>query len=524
MQVAACRYRIKGTNLYVRPTAQAAAQPLSQPLQTPYEGASLSPRVVRWTPNVGGPNTTIGGSLPLLRSRARDKVRRDALANSAIEAWVTNVVGIGIKPQFVTADAGLNRALADLWLAWTDESDAAGQFDFYGQQALAARSLAEAGEVFARLRTRRPEDGLSVPLQVQLLESEFCPTEKNEPQAGSGPYTQNGVVFNAIGARTGYWMARVHPDDATAKQLRAAHAQLWSLVPASDICHLAHVLRPDQIRGTPLLTRALIKLHDLDKYDDAQLVRQQIAALFAGFVRQTQETGPVFADQDAADNTGLALASLEPGTMQVLEPGQEIAWSAPPSPGDSYEAFVRHQERRIAVAAGILYEQLTGDYSQINDRQFRAAVNEFRRRCRMWQHHLIVFAFCRPVLRRWLELALLAGAVTLPESVTLAQAAQAKWVPERFDYINPEQDVNTMIKEMRSGIESRSGIASQRGVDVHRLDAEIASDNARADDLGLVFDSDARLTNAQGLYQKDNPENVAEGDGGAGSQSTSEAA
>jgi capsid protein len=55
-------------------------------------------------------------------------------------------------------------------------------------------------------------------------------------------------------------------------------------VPASEIIHLFRVLRPGQIRGEPWLARALVKLNELDQYDDAELVRKKTAAMFAGFI------------------------------------------------------------------------------------------------------------------------------------------------------------------------------------------------------------------------------------------------
>jgi lambda family phage portal protein len=243
-------------------------------------------------------------------------------------------------------------------------------------------------------------------------------------------------------------------------------------------------------------------MHDLDKYDDAQLVRQQIAALFAGFITDDEDDLPgdeedVIGGQ-ISDDGELELASLEPGTMQVLPRGKNINWSAPPSPGDSYEVFVRQQMRGVATSLGTLYEQLTGDYSQINDRTFRAAVNEFRRRCAMWQHHMVVFQWCRPILRRWAELAVLSGRVTLPSGVTLGQVARAKWVPQGWAYIHPVQDVQSKELEVRAGFKSRSAVVSAAGDDVEQVDAEIASDNARADKNGLVFDTDPRKTTRSG--------------------------
>ena len=45
---------------------------------------------------------------------------------------------------------------------------------------------------------------------------------------------------------------------------------------------------------------------------------------------------------------------------------------------------------------------------------------------------------------------------------------------------------------IRAGLSSRSEAISAYGYDAEDVDREIAADNARADELGLVFDSDPR--------------------------------
>lgn len=48
---------------------------------------------------------------------------------------------------------------------------------------------------------------------------------------------------------------------------------------------------------------------------------------------------------------------------------------------------------------------------------------------------------------------------------------------------------------IRSGLMSRSEAIAAFGYDAEDIDREIASDNSRADDLGLVFESDPRHDN-----------------------------
>jgi capsid protein len=49
-----------------------------------------------------------------------------------------------------------------------------------------------------------------------------------------------------------------------------------------------------------------------------------------------------------------------------------------------------------------------------------------------------------------------------------------------------------MVTAIRAGLLSRSEAISAFGYDAEDIDREIAADNQRADELGLVFDSDPR--------------------------------
>jgi capsid protein len=42
-------------------------------------------------------------------------------------------------------------------------------------------------------------------------------------------------------------------------------------VPSDDVMHLFRPLRPGQLRGVPWLANALVRLWELDQYDDAEL-------------------------------------------------------------------------------------------------------------------------------------------------------------------------------------------------------------------------------------------------------------
>ena len=149
-----------------------------------------------------------------MTSRARFLIRNNGYAINAVESFCANVVGTGIKPSSGIASPALKEKAQKLWLRWTDESDAEGMTDFYGQQRRAAREVFIAGEVFFRIRYRKRSDGLCVPLQLQMLPSEMLPLHDNRVLA-KGHVVRQGIEFDAIGRRVAYHFHKRHPGDHT---------------------------------------------------------------------------------------------------------------------------------------------------------------------------------------------------------------------------------------------------------------------------------------------------------------------
>ena len=454
-----------------------------------YDAAGQGRRSLAWWVGNPGPADAVVESLDQLRAKSRDQVRRNAWAAAGVDAFVANAVGTGIKPQSQIADADVRTAIQSLWRRWSFEADSAELTDFYGLQALACRAMVEGGECFIRLRRRRLEDDLPVPLQLQLLESEHLPTTLNTT-AKNGNSIRAGIEFDRMGKRVAYHMTRVHPNDATTQT--GADRVSTVRIPANQVMHLFRPLRPGQLRGEPWLARALVKLEELDQYDDAELVRKKTAALFAGFItRQRPEDNLM--GEGKADASGIALTSLEPGTLQLLEPGEEVTFSDPADVGNAYADFMRQQFRAVAAAMGITYEMLTGDLTQVNYSSIRAGLLEFRRRCEAIQYGVIVHQLCRPVWNAWMDQAVLSGALELTDYTNNPRRWRTvKWIPQGWQWVDPQKEFNAMLTAIRSGLLSRSQAVSAFGYDAEDIDREIAADNARADELGLVFDSDPR--------------------------------
>lgn len=457
-----------------------------------YEGGSTGTRRSSgWRAPTSTANSGVLSNLTILRDRSRNAKRNDGYAAGVIEKLVTNVVGTGIQPQSQAQDPAFRAAADALFRRWTDESDADGLLDFYGQQTQAVRGWFEGGEEFVRFRFREPSDGLSVPLQLQIIEPELCPHSYAAPLGAAR--IRAGMEFNAIGKRVAYYFhpSRPEVDDFDASQLRR--------IPSENVIHLYDPLRAGQLRGLPHLTPVLVELNELSKYRDAQLLRQQLATMFVAFLKQearlepTDPVNPLTGETVETSSVDEPMVPLAPGLFQQLDPGQEVQFSEPPT-ADGYADFMRQQLYGVAAAAGVPYEVITGDMRQVNDRTVRLVLQEFRRRIQAWQHQLVVFQLCRRVWRVWMDRAVLSGALPAPASYWTNPEpwVAVDWKPQGWPYMNPMQDVQAAILEIRAGLASRASKVAERGDSSEAVDHEQATDNTRADDLRIAYDSDGR--------------------------------
>ncbi len=447
-----------------------------------FEAGQANRRLKSFQPSRAHLNTLIAAVGPDITARARYLIRNNGYAANAIESWAGNVVGAGIKPSALISDADLKAQVQKLWLSWTDESDAEALTDFYGQQRRAAREVFIAGEVFFRFRPRRPEDGLSVPLQVQMIPSEMLPLTRTETLP-SGNVIRQGIEFDRIGRRVAYHFLRRHPGDSTDPGLVGETVR----VPTSEIVHIMDPVDAGQLRGVSRFAPAIVKLFLLDQYDDAELDRKKVAAMYALFVT-TPAPGEPF---DMAEETGAdgeRTMDVQPGQVVMLEPGEGIQTSAPADVGGSYEAFQYRTLLQISAALGVPYAYLSNDMLKANYSNSRLALLEFRRRVEAWQHSVMVFQLCRAVWRRWMDVGVMSGALAIPDYETRrGDYLACSWLPPRWEWVDPLKDARAEIEQIDAGLKSRTQAIAERGFDAEQVDAEIAADKAREQALGLTF-------------------------------------
>jgi len=485
---------------YLR-TVDAYGRPIPRAAVTgPFEGASAGRRMSTWGTSTAGPSAALFSSLRDLRSRSRELIRNNPLVDGGVDSYVANIIGSGINPRWQVDDPDMKEEIQKLWEDWVSEADFYGMLNFYGLQTLVCRGLIDAGEILFRLVPRRLEDGLSVPLQLQLLEADHLDETYNTIAAETGNEVRMGIEVDADGRRVAYHLWAEHPGETFILQ-RPILERLR--IPAAQIGHVYRPIRAGQMRGRPWLASIIVRLHELDQYDDAELVRKKCAAMYGGFITEAigSNVDPTawFGKKADDDSEGRDVVALEPGTFPILPRGMDVTFSQPVDVGSTYEVWIKQQFRQIAKGMGVTYEQLTGDLAGVNYSSIRAGLLEFRRRVEQLQREILIFQFCRPIAHAWLDAAVGSGALSIPGYFPNRRIyRRIKWRPDGWAWVDPLKDQEAEQMAVRNGFKSRAKVIAERGDDIETVDKEIAEDNARADELGNIYDTDPRKTGKAG--------------------------
>lgn len=486
-----------------------------QLLERHYEAAQGGRRTSGWYRSPSDANVANHPSLTSLRELARDLRRNNGWAKRGVQAIVNNTVGWGImpKPKHNPSNAtARSRAAIELWNAWASSTscDYDGRLNFYGIQRLAMECIAESGEVLIVRQPASSVDELDIPMRLHVLEPDYLDHSRNGIPGVDGGAIIDGVEFDKQWRRVAYWLYTSHPGGQ-----RLMTTQFTSVrVPAERVLHIYRVDRPGQVRGVPWLAAAITRLKDLDDFEDAELMRMKVAACFGAFVTDIDGTStPALGGGDTDSVTGYPLENLEPGTVSYLKPGQNVQFPTLPTVSDA--AFSQRALRRIAVSLGVTYEELTGDYSQVNFSSARMARLAEWANVHEWREHMLIPQLCDGVWNWAMELtAALEGWPSIPG---------ADWAAPPMPILEPDKEGLAYQRLIRIGGMTWPQMVRELGYDPTEQLDEIQRFNAELDKRGIVLDSDPRRMNSAGQAQQALPASDGgdgEGDGASGGAAT----
>lgn len=444
-----------------------------------YDAATTGNRAASWRRSSSDADGAAGNRARLAFT-GRDMIRNTPLALRAQTVIANNVVGDGIIWKVNGGSERKKKTLRAALKAHFDSTaiDADGRSNLYGLQRLVLNAVVADGEVLIRRRRRMQRDGFALPFQIEVLEIDHLDTSRDGILGFSGAEgeVREGIEYDAIGRRIAYWLFPQHPGS-----MRTWKGSLESRrVPASEVIHVYRQDRPKQMRGVSWFAPVALNLQDLADGQDAQIMRQKIAACFAAF-RVSPEADYAPSSTESPDVAGFG--TLVPGRIQNLAPGEDIRFSTPPAV-DGYDTFTRLVLQTVASGMGITYEALSGDLSKVNFSSARMGRMEMDRNVSAWQWLMMIPQMMQP-LAAWTMEAYRIGTGQQPVDDMVLD-----WVPPHRMLVDPAREIPALRDEVKAGFSSRQGQIRRLGYDPEEILAEQIEDRKQAEDNDLRFDSD----------------------------------
>lgn len=429
-----------------------------------------------WITEEIGINKSLEYRLQTIRARAQDMERNHPIIRRWISLLDQNVIGASgfkFQPQIPSDngeryDQAANDIIETHWKRFARNPEISGRFNLAALSRLILRRVAVDGEVFL-LEVADPTTEYGYALQI--IEASKLAYDLNRESDN----IVMGTKVDGFGRPIEYYFRKGKLRNSTE----------YEVIPASRIRHICRHDFAEQQRGYPWAACVMEPLEKLSKYQEAEIVAAITASAKMGFFTKTQAE---LIPDGKSPNEPFAIDATS-GTIEGLPPGWGFqAWD-PQHPTSAYPAFVEAKLQEIASGLNISYFTLANDLTKVNYTSSRTGLLEDRQYFELLQNWLID-QFLQPVFEQWLSIALSLWRITtatgsaLPSS-KIDKFRQCRFQGRRWQWVDPQREVNAAILSMQHNLKSPVRIMSEMGIDTWDEYSDLAMAQGWRKELGL---------------------------------------
>ena len=425
-----------------------------------FQAARIDRLSADWFATAQSINEELRGDLDLLRRRGRDLVNNNDYARKFRGMCQDNIVGPnGVRLQSRAEDRPgqpdrlANQSIEAAWAEWATVCDVTGRQTLRDLCTAVIGGMPSDGEALIRI-VRGAEAGNRFGVGLQIIDVDRIDTTYN------GRHGQNrvimGVEVNDYRRPVALHIFSAHPSDGiNSSRLRVR-------IPADDLLHIFKIERAEQMRGIPWMAPGMLSLHHLGKFKLSALLAAEHGANHYGFFTSPDGTNPIGGGDEQ-------ITTSQPGIFDALPAGVNFQAYDSKYPETNFGPFVKTTLQRIASGWGVAYHSLANDLEGVSFSSIRSGTLEERDRW-MGDQEWFVSSFLEPVFAAWLQMALLSGAITMPNGSPLPAAKVAKfakheWQPRRWDWVDPKADTEANILKVKAGLMAPQDLAAAMGYD-----------------------------------------------------------
>lgn len=425
----------------------------------------------RWLISRLSPDSQLELDLQTARDRSRDLYQNDAMGG-AVDGKVNHIIGTGHTPQsrikeregIVTETEAerYNKQLEQVYEDWSPRADRNGRSSLWMISRLAARHNEFDGESFTVFsdvgRSDKP-----IPLALQVIDPERVNTP---PNLAGDRLVRLGIRYSEGGEILGYYVQKSHPGDTKNVKLD------YDYITADRMLHVFEPWFAEQSRGLPWMVRALNRARDAKDFDEATILKCQVEACYAVFVKPGIGGNSILSAQGRSSGTNAAgrrMQDITPGSISYLEHGEEIAFASPQSPGNSFGPFMEWCYRRVAAAINWPYEMLAKNWNGLSFAAGRLVLTDAKKATEVGQQIMKEQWFSR-VWQRIVDESVIVGEVDIDPRLYLEFPnvfRRHAWIPPKWDYaINPGEEIDADVTEINENLGTLEDKLGKRGLDL----------------------------------------------------------
>lgn len=450
-----------------------------------FEAARLDRMTSEWFATANSINQELHQDLDLLRRRGRQLVQNNDYAAKFKRMVEDNVVGpVGVRLQARVEDSPskpdrlANAAIEQAWAEWSQACDVTGQLSFADLCTHIMGSMPADGEFLVRI-VKGADAGNRFNFALQVIDVDRIDTTFN------GSHGDNtvimGVEVNPYRRPVAVHLFEAHPSDGARSSRRRIR------VAADEMLHRFKVTRAEQVRGIPWMAPGMLSLHHLGGFMLSALLAAEHGANHYGFFTTPDGMAPI----GQADASGATITATQPGIYDTLPQGVSFQPHESKYPNEVFGPFAKTCLQRIATGWGVAYHSLANDLEGVSFSSIRSGTLEERDR---WTHdqEWFIGCFIEPVYKQWLQMALLSGAIVMPNGSALpaskaAKFARHEWQARRWEWVDPQSDMNAKVLAVKAGLMAPQDLCASMGYDYEDTIKAIGQAQALAAEFGVAL-------------------------------------
>ena len=449
-------------------------------------GASRRKKSLKgFTARSGSPREDIDWNNYTLRQRGRMLTMSTPIAKSAITTNRTNVIGMGLqlKSKIDNEALGMTPEKAAVWQRRTEKEfalwaenkracDATGVNDFYAMQQLAFSAWMSSGDVFVVIKQYEPTLLMPYSMRLHIIEADRIRTPGKAGQlltdgvAENGNKIFDGVEVDSNGAIVAYYVHNTYPGELHTDPENYTRVEAYGkLTGLPNILQIMDSERPEQYRGVTYLAPVIEPLLQLRRYTDAELTAANIESCFSAFIKSTAGTTEMpFNEVGWGEVEGVPAGGPEvsrdpneyelgAGTINMLEPGEDVVFADPKRPAGGFDKFVEAVATQVGAALEIPKDLLMKSFNASYSAS-RAALLEAWKAFQM-RRKWFTSDFCRPVYECWLAEAVARGRILAPGFFSNAMIRKAylgsEWIGPSQGMLDPTKEIEAEVLAIQHG-------------------------------------------------------------------------